>query len=109
MPRPVGSMLPCENCCATLLSFTPEPIALRDRPYDVEENRSANSARASLKPVVLTLAMLFAVTLRSALAALMPDSEVLKPMRCSPERGSVRPATGKEVGVGSGSADAQHV
>jgi len=31
-PRPVGSMLPCENCCATLLSFTPEPIALRDRP-----------------------------------------------------------------------------
>src|SRR5262245_29076094 len=83
--RPVGSMLPCENCWATLLSFTPEPIALRDRPYAVEENRSANSARDSLKPVVLTLAMLLAVTLRSALAALMPDSEVLKPMALLPE------------------------
>src|SRR5690606_28640124 len=78
--RPVGSMLPCENCWATLLSLTPEPIALRDRPYDVYENRSANSARDSLKPAVLTLAMLLAVTFRSALAALMPESEVLKLM-----------------------------
>src|SRR5690554_247808 len=83
--RPVGSMLPCENCWATLLSLTPEPIALRARPYEVYENRSANSARDSLKPAVLTLAMLLAVTFRSALAALMPDSEVLKLMADSVE------------------------
>src|SRR5579859_7463648 len=41
---------------------------------------SANSAREPLKPVVLALAMLLAMTLRSDWAALMPLSAVLSAM-----------------------------
>ena len=78
--RPVWLTLPWVNCWEILLRRAPEPMVLPARPAPVELSTSANSARDSLKPTVLTLAMLLAVTLRSALAALMPDREALKPM-----------------------------
>src|SRR5690349_8936334 len=43
---------------------------------------SANSARDCLKPVVATLAMLFDVTLRSAVAALRPERARSNDMEC---------------------------
>jgi hypothetical protein len=41
---------------------------------------SANSAREDLKPVVEAFAMLFEITPRSAVAALIPEMAVLKVM-----------------------------
>ena len=58
----VNSMLPCANCCATAATRTPLPLALLDTPCSDTANRSANSAREPLKPLVDVLAMLLAVT-----------------------------------------------
>ena len=69
----VNSMLPCANCCATVATRTPLPEALLDTPCSDTANRSANSVREPLKPVVCVLAMLLAVTFRSAWAALTPE------------------------------------
>src|SRR5689334_13594933 len=68
------SMLPWVNCCETFATFTPLPMAVALTPCCEDANRSANSAREPLKPVVATLAMLFAVTVRSDWAALRPES-----------------------------------
>src|SRR4030095_14728048 len=68
----VKSMLPWVNCWATLETRTPLPIALLLTPCGETENSSANSAREFLKPVVAVLAMLLAVTVRSACAAFQP-------------------------------------
>src|SRR3954465_3446442 len=76
----VNSMLPCANCCATEATRTPLPLALLDTPCSDTANRSANSVREPLKPVVAVLAMLFAVTFRSACAALSPDKAMRKVM-----------------------------
>src|SRR5689334_6079316 len=70
----VKSMLPWLNCCETFATFTPLPMAVELTPCWDDANRSANSAREPLKPVVATLAMLFAVTVRSDWAALRPES-----------------------------------
>src|SRR5579885_2360675 len=70
---PVAVMFPWPNCCATAATCTPLPTAVCATPSWVWAKRSANSARDCLKPVVLTLARLFEVTLRSVLAALMPE------------------------------------
>ena len=48
----VNSMLPCANCCATAATRTPLPLALLDTPCSDTANRSANSVREPLKPVV---------------------------------------------------------
>src|SRR5690348_7541291 len=69
----VEVMFPWPNCCATSETCTPLPTAVCETPSWVCANRLSNSARDSLKPVVLTLARLFEVTLRSVLAALMPE------------------------------------
>src|SRR4030095_12386837 len=68
----VKSMLPWVNCWATLETRTPLPIALLLTPCGETEDSSANSARELLKPVVAVLAMLLAVTVRSACAAFKP-------------------------------------
>src|SRR4029079_3666059 len=68
----VKSMLPWVNCCATFETRTPLPIALLLTPCGDTENSSANSAREPLKPLVAVLAMLLAVTVRSACAAFKP-------------------------------------
>src|SRR4051812_27059407 len=69
----VNSMFPCANCCETAATRTPLPLALLETPCSDTANRSANSVRDPLKPLVEVLAMLFAVTLRSAWAALRPE------------------------------------
>src|SRR6185437_4551436 len=66
-------MFPWPNCCETAAVSTPLPTAVLETPSWVWAKRSANSARDSLNPVVLTFARLFEVTLRSVLAALMPE------------------------------------
>src|SRR5690606_2861534 len=71
------------NCCATEARRTPLPTAVLETPCMLTANRSANSARDFLKPCVLTLAMLLAVTLRSAEAALRPLSARLNGMELS--------------------------
>ena len=80
----VKSMLPCENCWETEARRTPLPVAFADTPNGETANSSANSAREPLKPVVLVLAMLFAVTCNSADAALIPLSASLNGMGKSP-------------------------
>src|SRR6185312_2326866 len=70
---PVEVGVPWPNSCATSATCTPLPTAVRETPSWVWAKRSENSARDSLKPVVLTFARLFDVTLRSVLAALMPE------------------------------------
>src|SRR3546814_3551564 len=83
---PVVLILPCVICCATRPVRTPMPVAVDDTPYAEIGNMSANSARDDLKPVVLTLAMLLAVTFRSADAALRSEehtSELQSLMRIS--------------------------
>src|SRR5262245_41762246 len=79
----VKSMLPCVNCCATLVTRTPLPIALLLTPCGDTENSSANSAREPLKPLVAVLAMLLAVTVRSACAAFKPLKARRKVMEVS--------------------------
>src|SRR5262245_61047018 len=69
----VNSTLPCANCCATFETRTPLPLELLDTPCSDTANRSANSAREPLKPLVAVLATLLAVTLRSDWAALRPE------------------------------------
>src|SRR4051812_42952916 len=76
----VNSMLPCANCCETAATRTPLPLALLDTPCSDTANRSANSVREPLKPLVCVLAMLFAVTLRSDCAALRPERAMRKGM-----------------------------
>ncbi len=71
-------MLPCVNCCAVVESRTPSPTAEVLRFTAPAANTSANSARDSLKPTVFAFAMLFAVTSRSLLAAVNPDSAMSK-------------------------------
>src|SRR6185437_12299054 len=66
-------MFPWPDCCETAAVSTPLPTAVLETPSWVWAKRSANSARDSLNPVVLTFARLFEVTLRSVLAALMPE------------------------------------
>ena len=70
-------MLPCVNCCAVAASRTPSPTWEVLRFTAPAANTSANSARDPLKPVVLALATLFAVTSRSELAAVSPDNAML--------------------------------
>ena len=72
----VNSMLPCANCCATAATRTPLPLALLDTPCSDTANRSANSVREPLKPLVDVLAMLLAVTLRSVWAAFRPERAI---------------------------------
>src|SRR5215216_2386711 len=79
----VKSMLPWVNCCATLETRTPLPIALLLTPCGDTENSSANSAREPLKPDVAVLAMLLAVTVRSACAAFKPLKARRKVMEVS--------------------------
>src|SRR5690242_14310435 len=76
----VVSMSPWANCCATSCRRAPLPVAVELRFRPVTANTSANSAREPLKPVVLALAMLLAMTLRSDWAALMPVSAVFRAM-----------------------------
>src|SRR6188768_4022244 len=78
----VNSMLPWANCCETAATRTPLPVALLDTPCSDTANRSANSAREPLKPLVDVFAMLLAVTLRSVWAALRPDRAIRKGMGC---------------------------
>src|SRR5258706_15695673 len=79
----VGSMLPWVNCCATLEIFTPAPFWVWLTPCGDTANSSANSERDCLKPVVLELAILLAVTFRSLCAALMPLSAMPNDMGSS--------------------------
>src|SRR6478752_135178 len=72
----VNSILPWAYCCATAATRTPLPVALLDTPCRETANRSANSARDPLKPLVEVLAMLFAVTLRSVWAAFRPERAI---------------------------------
>src|SRR5690606_4612459 len=65
-------------------------MVLLDRPCAVAANTSPNSPRDCLKPVLLALAMLLEVMLRSAEAAFMPLSEIRKLMVCSLEGRSAR-------------------
>src|SRR5690348_7286593 len=83
-PLDVYSMLPCENCCAMSVRRTPLPACVRPEPTLLAAKRSANSAREPLKPVVLTFAMLFEMTSRSAVAAFKPLSATLKGMSAIP-------------------------
>src|SRR5215472_9154911 len=75
---PVVAMLPWPNCWAISDTATPLPVAMA--PCWVEANRSANSVREPLKPVVATLARLLEVTDRSSSAALSPVRAMLKDM-----------------------------
>src|SRR6185437_5283180 len=86
----VVSVLLWANCCATSETATPLPTAGALTPCGVEANRSANSAREPLKPVVATFARLLAVTERSWLAALSPVRAILKDMKISLELNSRR-------------------
>src|SRR5688572_18908864 len=70
----VNSMLPCANCWVTAATRTPLPLALLDTPCSETANKSANSVRDPLKPLVEVLAMLLAVTFKSDCAALSPES-----------------------------------
>lgn len=80
----MNSIEPWVNCCAMRVVRTPAPMMLLlTTPLDAAEYTSPNSAREDLKPVVLALAMLFAVTLRSEVAALRPDRAIEKDMRNS--------------------------
>src|ERR1044071_3951055 len=81
----VNSMLPCANCCETAATRTPLPVALLDTPCSDTAKRSANSVREPLKPVVEVLAMLLAVTFRSACAALRPERAIRNGMWLLPE------------------------
>jgi hypothetical protein len=80
----VNSTLPCANCCVTAATRTPLPLALFEVPCSDTANRSANSVREPLKPLVSVLAMLFAVTLRLAWEALRPESAIRNGMWLSP-------------------------
>src|SRR5690348_9624579 len=73
-------MSPLPNCWVTPVSRTPLPMAVELRLRPVDENTSAKSAREPLKPTVLVLAMLLAVTSRSEDAALSPLRAMLKGM-----------------------------
>ena len=69
---------PWWNCCATIVVLTPSPFFVLPELNTDDAYTSANSARDSLKPVVLTLAMLFAVTSKSFCAAAKPVNAILK-------------------------------
>src|SRR6056297_470537 len=58
------------------LSRVPSPVAEEVTDCRPAANSSAKWARDCLNPVVLTLAILLDVTLRSELAALSPDSAI---------------------------------
>src|ERR1700704_5557433 len=75
-------ILPCVNCCAVVASLTPSPMAEVLRFTAPAANTSANSARDCLKPTVSALATLLAVTSKSELAAVNPDSAMLKAAIC---------------------------
>src|SRR5690606_28979641 len=89
---PVWATLPWANCWATRCRRTPAPMVLLDRPCAEAANTSPNWPRDCLKPVLLELAMLLEVMLRSADAAFMPLSEIRKLMVCSLEGRSARRA-----------------
>ena len=69
-------MLPWVNCCLTLLRIVPEPIDDEAFCNGEVAKISPNSALDLLKPVVLTLAMLFDVAEMSDCAPLSPVSAV---------------------------------
>jgi len=64
------------NCCLIDFKIVPEPIALEAFCNGEVAKISPNSARARLKPVVPTFAMLFEIVEMSAWAPLRPVSEV---------------------------------
>jgi hypothetical protein len=77
---PVTLTVPCVNCCATVATSTPMP-SVRPLAAIVEAATiSENSARATLAPMVLALAMLLPITSRLRLAALRPESPVWNDM-----------------------------
>src|SRR5690606_27486485 len=73
------------NCGATGCRRTPGRMVWLDKPCAEAANTSRHSPRDCLKPVLLELAMLLEVMLRSADAAFMPLSEIRKLMVCSLE------------------------
>ncbi len=73
----VNCRLPWSNCWLTLVSLTPLPTEVGVLPNGEISNRSPNSVREPLNPVVPTLAILLLVTLRSTEAACKPLSAVL--------------------------------
>ena len=76
----VTEMLPCVNCCETVLTSTPRPAELPPPVPREEATSSPYSAREAFMPVVLALAMLWPITSRLRLVAFRPERPCWKPM-----------------------------